>query len=83
VVGPMGVPSRRMPGLPEGFGEGIRLPVEVCQDPEDFPRWLKPVDGKPLHFTIEGNPNHEVMPYWQVPLDQTFTCFPVLSGAQA
>jgi DUF1680 family protein len=80
VVGPLGVQGARMPGLPEGIGEGLRLPVEIRHDPESIAAWLQPIPGKPLHFAIAGDPAHEMMPYWQVPLDQTFTCFPVLSG---
>jgi hypothetical protein len=80
VVGPLGVEGTRMPGLPEGFGEGIRLPVLIRHDPATLSAWLQPMPGKPLHFTIAGDPEHEVMPYWQVPFDQTFSCFPVLSG---
>ena len=38
---------------------------------------LKPKDGAPLHFTIDGNPDHEWMPYWQVH-GQRFTCFPMI-----
>ena len=80
VVGPLGVQGARMPGLPEGIGEGIRLPVEIRHDPETIAAWLQPIPGKSLHFAIAGDPAYEIMPYWQVPLDQTFTCFPVLSG---
>jgi DUF1680 family protein len=38
---------------------------------------LKPKDGAPLHFTIDGNPDHEWMPYWEVH-GQRFTCFPII-----
>ena len=36
--------------------------------------------GQPLHFSIDGLPDHVVMPYWLVPDGQTFTCFPLLAG---
>lgn len=38
-------------------------------------RSLKPVNGKPLHFTVAGNDGFEFMPYMEVN-DEPFTCFP-------
>jgi hypothetical protein len=40
---------------------------------------IKPVAGKPLHFSIEGDSNHSFIPYWEVASKQTFTCFPIVS----
>ncbi len=59
---------------------GDDLPVAIPHGPNDLVAWLQPVPDKPLHFTITGLPEHEVMPYWHVPESQTFTCFPVLTG---
>ncbi len=36
---------------------------------------LKPVPGKPLHFTIEGNSEFEYWPYFEVQ-EEPFSCFP-------
>jgi len=36
---------------------------------------LKPVAGKPLHFTINGSSDFEYMPYLEVQ-DEPFTCYP-------
>ena len=36
---------------------------------------LKPIIGKPLHFSIEGNADFQYMPYFEVQ-DEPFTCFP-------
>ncbi|MCL6101735.1 MAG: hypothetical protein M1292_04495, partial [Bacteroidetes bacterium] len=36
---------------------------------------LKPVEGKPLHFTVNGNSDFEYMPYLEVQ-NEPFTCFP-------
>lgn len=36
---------------------------------------LRPVEGKPLHFTIEGEDQFELWPYFEVQ-DQPFSCFP-------
>lgn len=33
---------------------------------------------KPLHLSIAGNADYEYIPYWEVALDQTFTCFPMV-----
>jgi DUF1680 family protein len=47
--------------------------------PADIARRLKPKAGAPLHFSIDGAPRHEYIPYWQLS-DQLFTCYPVLSA---
>ena len=42
--------------------------------PEKLIKSLNPVAGKPLHFTVNGNKDHEYMPYFEVQ-DEPFTCF--------
>jgi DUF1680 family protein len=38
---------------------------------------LKPVAGKPLHFSIEGeNGSPEYLPYYEIDNDRQFTCYP-------
>jgi DUF1680 family protein len=38
---------------------------------------LKPVAGKPLHFSIEGeNSSLEYIPYYEINNDRQFTCYP-------
>ena len=37
-----------------------------------------PIDGQPLHFNIDNHPDYCLMPYLDVPEQQTFTCFPVV-----
>ena len=39
---------------------------------------LKPVPGQSLHFTVAGTPNVTLMPYWQVPWNQRFSCCQML-----
>jgi len=41
---------------------------------------IKPVAGKPIHFSVEGESNDSFIPYWEVASKQTFTCFPIVSG---
>ena len=41
---------------------------------------IKPKAGHPLHFAVEGESNYDYIPYWEVALDQTFTCFPVVGA---
>jgi len=38
---------------------------------------LKAVAGRPLNFTIDGNPDHRYVPYYAIK-EETFTCFPVI-----
>ncbi len=51
--------------------ENILLPVS----PARLIKSLRPVPGKPLHYTIDGNADFEYMPYFEVQ-DQTFSCYP-------
>jgi DUF1680 family protein len=45
--------------------------------PEAMLAQLRPKPDAPLHFTIDGNEDHEWIPYWQVG-HQRFTCFPII-----
>jgi DUF1680 family protein len=55
----------------------VWLQVRGGHRPEDLLKRLRAKPAEPLHFTVEGNPAIEYMPYWQV-TDQPFTCFPVI-----
>jgi DUF1680 family protein len=44
---------------------------------EELIKQLKPKPDQPLHFTVEGDSQHEFRPYWEVN-EQPFTCFPVI-----
>ena len=43
----------------------------------ELPGRLKPIPGKPLHFSIDGVKGTHFMPYWQIQAE-TFTCFPTV-----
>jgi hypothetical protein len=51
--------------------------VQIAHDPARPAEWLKPQPDQPLHFQIDGDPQHSFVPYWQI-IDQSFTCFPVI-----
>jgi hypothetical protein len=53
------------------------LRVTEGRDAEDLLQQLKPKSEAPLHYTVEGNANIILMPYWQVDKEE-FTCFPVI-----
>jgi len=55
----------------KGQSENIMLTI----NPDKLIKSLKTVDGKPLHFIVNGNANFEYMPYLEVQ-DEPFTCFP-------
>lgn len=57
--------------------EHLKLSVK----PNDIVKILKPVDGKPLHFTIGNDLNTELKPYWIVK-EESFTCYPLLNGSE-
>ncbi len=54
-------------------GSTVDLPVPT----ERLIESLRPIEGKPLHFNIEGAPDHVYMPYWQV-TDETFSALPAI-----
>lgn len=47
---------------------------------ETFTRQLQPIEGRPLHFAIDANPDHHYAPYYALK-DETFSCFPVIDRA--
>ncbi len=51
----------------------IELPVTA----DELSGRLTPIADQPLHFAIDGDPDHKFMPYWQID-QELFTCFPVL-----
>ena len=55
----------------KGQTENIMLSVS----PDKLIKSLKTVEGKPMHFTVNGNNDFEYIPYLEVK-DEPFTCFP-------
>ena len=49
--------------------------IGVKATAETIKSMLKPVDGKPLHFAVEGNTEFEYWPYFEVQ-EEPFSCFP-------
>jgi uncharacterized protein len=49
--------------------------LAIPTNPEKLIKSLKPVAGKPLHFSVNGNTDFEYMPYLEVQ-DEQFSCFP-------
>jgi uncharacterized protein len=49
--------------------------IGVKAGPENIKELLKPVQGKPLHFSIEGSSEFEYWPYFEVQ-EEPFSCFP-------
>ncbi|BCM88625.1 hypothetical protein IAD21_00466 [Abditibacteriota bacterium] len=69
------------PVLMAAISTGVDRPeARFALTAEDLQTRLKPQEGKPLHFSIAGNADYEFVPYWEVAMDQTFTCFPVVSA---
>ena len=52
-----------------------KFDIGVKASPENIEKMLKPVPGKPLHFSIEGNSEFEYWPYFEVQ-EEPFSCFP-------
>ncbi len=44
---------------------------------QSFVHQLKPIDGKPLHFAIDANPDRHYAPYYAIKTGP-FTCFPTI-----
>lgn len=56
----------------------VELALENGKNAEDLANHLEPVAGKPLHFTVRGNPGQTLMPYWLVS-EEEFTCYPAVT----
>jgi DUF1680 family protein len=54
--------------------EGQREVLRSQSDSQKLIESLKPVAGKPMHFTANGEAGFEYMPYYEVQ-DEPFTCF--------
>jgi uncharacterized protein len=52
-----------------------KFDIGVKATPDNIKKQLKPVPGKPLHFSIEGNSEFEYWPYFEVQ-EEPFSCFP-------
>jgi uncharacterized protein len=66
--------------------------IRILNDPAQPSNWLMPVPGKPLHFQIAIEKGYwalredeawaqkafEYMPYYEIPMGQEFTAFPVI-----
>jgi hypothetical protein len=48
--------------------------------PESLADHLEPVAGSPLHFTLRGDGEKRLMPYYQI-ANEKFTCYPTISVA--
>jgi DUF1680 family protein len=55
--------------------KGSKFDIGVKAASERIKGMLKPVPGKPLHFSIEGNGEFEYWPYFEVQ-EEPFSCFP-------
>jgi len=55
--------------------KGEKDNLALTMDPKKLIKNLKPVSGKPLHFTLNGNNDFEYMPYFEVQ-SEPFSCFP-------
>lgn len=57
-----------------------RVPVLIPHPPQAVGDWARPVPGKPLHFTIAGLDTHQLVPYWELDADSSFTCYPAFAS---
>lgn len=57
--------------------QGREIPVKIAHDPNKPRDWLIPKPDQPLHFSILGDSEHGVVPYWLTKA-WTCTCFPVI-----
>ena len=54
-----------------------KFDIGVKAGPENIKKLLVPVQGLPLHFSIEGDSEFEYWPYFEVQ-EEPFSCFPEL-----
>ncbi len=51
--------------------------AKLAFGPAEIKRHLTPESGGKLHFAIDGDSAHWLIPYWEV-ADEAFTCYPIL-----
>jgi hypothetical protein len=54
-----------------------RTPVCIQHNPDQPRDWLTPQPDQPLRFSIAGDPDHFLAPYW-LNEDRAFSCFPII-----
>ena len=52
-----------------------KFDIGVKATAESIKKMLKPIPGKPMHFSIEGNSEFEYWPYFEIQ-EEPFSCFP-------
>ena len=67
------------PILMAAVGVKAKKEIEIKADAQTLTDKLRPVEGKPLHFAVEGDEEIEYWPYFEVK-DESFSCFPKLAG---
>jgi hypothetical protein len=55
---------------------------QVAPKASDVSQWLHPVEGEPLHFTVDGVSGLSFMPMWEMEPDDRFTTYPIMTGAK-
>ncbi|MDE3201039.1 MAG: glycoside hydrolase family 127 protein [Acidobacteriota bacterium] len=53
------------------------LSVKGVSDVEDLQRSVEAIAGSPLHFSVRGNADARLAPYWQI-RDEEFSCYPTV-----
>jgi DUF1680 family protein len=57
----------------------VDIPIDNSRVPEQIGSDLQPIAGQALHFAVSGNPQHKLIPYWQVVANEEFTCYPTIT----
>ena len=53
--------------------------AKIALSPDSMIQRLLPEKGKPLHFRVKGDGDHEYIPYFMVKAAQDFSCYPALT----
>jgi hypothetical protein len=61
---------------------GNPIPVHLSGNADKPQDWIKPIPGKPLEWTIDGDPAHRFIPYFKI-AGESYTCFPVVDSPWA
>lgn len=69
----------RGPVLYAVCGESRDHALNIGWSREDFEKWLRPVEDKPLHYDIAMHEGYTLRPYFEVDGDCEFTCCPVMN----
>ena len=59
----------------------VDIPIHSSLKAGEIGGNLQSLPRQPLHFSIPGSPQYKLIPYWQVPASEEFTCYATITAS--